>query len=421
MRHAAKTHEGEEDVALVAAARGGDRDAFAALLTRHHQLLVALCRRALGDLAAAEDAVQEAALQAFLGLGRLQRPERFGSWLAGIGLNVCHRALRERSHGGWSWEGLCGGAAGPEPTDPAADPAEILELAELRRRVHGAVASLPAGQRAAVVLVYLQGLTQAEAAAVLGVEVGGVTARVQKARVALRRRLMDEEEAVEKKLTRRTGAKGAGGMAGLVAVQHLTADTEARKEQARDMTDERGSERLVEMRVADVRRGRRQEGHPAHHAVILEEVGGDRRLPIWVGEFEGTAIALRLEGVAPPRPMTHAFAVGLLQAAGGRVREVQVTRLAEEVFYAVAVIEGSAGETTVDARPSDAITLALLADAPIRVAAKVLAAAGVPPDLQRERQANLYAEGTEGANGIVTRVMEEWVSSVPHRTSTKGE
>lgn len=85
------------DASLVIAARGGDRQAFSTLLQRHRPLLVAVCRRALGDAGWAEDAAQEAALQALLGLEALRRADRFGAWLAGMGLNVCRRWLRDRS------------------------------------------------------------------------------------------------------------------------------------------------------------------------------------------------------------------------------------------------------------------------------------------------------------------------------------
>ncbi len=405
VQRGARTSGSDDDAALVAAAQGGDREAFALLITRHHRLLVALCRRALGDPILAEDAVQEATLQALLGLDRLRQPERFGPWLGGIGLNVCYRLLRERSRDVWSWDALCGGRAGPEPADAGADPAELLELAEIRQRVQATVASLPSGQRAAVTLVYLQGLTQGEAAAVLGVEAGAVKARLHKGRAALRQRLSDGQDAVERTLSRRRRDKAAARAT----------------EQERDVIDEPGTEQFVEMRVVDVRRGRPQEGHPAHCAVILEETEGDRRLPIWVGEFEGTAIALRLEGVATPRPLTHAFAASLLQAVGGRVHEVQVARLAGEVYYASATVESGTGTTTVDARPSDAIALALLTGAPIRVAAGVLAAAAVPPEVRRVQQENLYAEGTEGTNDIVTKLREAWSSSTAHRSQTEGD
>ncbi len=400
----ARSPGSDDDAALVTAAQGGDREAFALLITRHHRLLVALCRRALGDPILTEDAVQEATLQALLGLDHLRQPERFGAWLGGIGLNVCYRLLRERTRGVWSWEALCGGRTGPELADSGPDPADLVELAEIRRRVHAAVAGLPPGQRAAVALVYLQGLTQAEAAAVLGIEAGAVKARLHKGRAQLRRRLSDSEGAVETTLSRRRRDK---------AVEWVT-------EQERDVIDERGTEQFVEMRVGDVRRGRPQEGHPVHCAVILEEADGDRRLPIWVGEFEATVIALRLEGVATPRPLTHAFAASLLQAVSGRVHEVQVARLAGEVYYASTTVESGAGTTTVDARPSDAIALALLTGAPIRVAAGVLAAAAARPEVRRAQQEDVYAEGTEGTHDIVTKLQAEWRSHTAHRGQTEG-
>ena len=86
---------GEDDAALVLAARDGCGQAFATLLTRHRPLLLALCLRMVKDRELADAAAQEAALQAMLNLDRLRRPERFGSWLAGIGLNVCRRMLRQ--------------------------------------------------------------------------------------------------------------------------------------------------------------------------------------------------------------------------------------------------------------------------------------------------------------------------------------
>src|SRR5687767_6747044 len=94
---------GEDDRVLVAAALAGEREAFATLLVRHRPLVVAVCTRALGDADLAEDAAQEAALQAMLDLGRLRRPERFGPWLAGIGLNVCRRWRRASQRQGWGW------------------------------------------------------------------------------------------------------------------------------------------------------------------------------------------------------------------------------------------------------------------------------------------------------------------------------
>ena len=104
---------------------------------------------------------------------------------------------------------------------------------------------------------------------------------------------------------------------------------------------------------------------------MLEEQGGARRLPIWIGAAEATTLALRLHDVATPRPDTYRFAADLLGAAGAGLREVRVIRLADAIFYAEAVLEDGA---TVDARPSDAINLALVTGAPVLVDEAVLAA-----------------------------------------------
>jgi bifunctional DNase/RNase len=216
-------------------------------------------------------------------------------------------------------------------------------------------------------LCYFEGLTQAEAAARLGIEVGAVKTRLHKARAALRRRLGAtwQEEALNQRMDRRRLTKAAGAMAGAAAVQRLGAEPAAAE----------GG--LVAMRLRDVFRRRAEDGTVAHVA-LLEETGGERVLPIWMGEFEATALALRLEGVQPPRPLAYGLMAGLLAATGGTLREVRISRLADRVFYAEVVIEGPEGSRAVDARPSDALNLALLAGAPILVEPGVLAACASP-------------------------------------------
>jgi uncharacterized protein len=122
----------------------------------------------------------------------------------------------------------------------------------------------------------------------------------------------------------------------------------------------------VPVSVADVRR---PTDRPERHIVVLEEVGGERRLPIWIGTPEAQALVAALEEVELPRPGPYHFARALLQAAGGALREVRVSGLADGVFYATAVL---ADGTEVDARPSDALTLALVTGAPIAVEPSVL-------------------------------------------------
>src|SRR5207249_4254196 len=126
-------------------------------------------------------------LAAMLHLDRLRQPERFGPWLAGIGLNVCRVWLRERTRWIASSEVPEGALASAE-----GDPVDLAVAADVAARVQSAVGALPPGQRAAVALHYLGGLTQAEAAGALGVELGAVKTRLHKARGTLRRSLAME-------------------------------------------------------------------------------------------------------------------------------------------------------------------------------------------------------------------------------------
>ena len=131
------------NAALVLAARAGDKGAFALLLERYRPMLLTMCRRMFGgDEALAEDAAQEAILQAFLGLDRLRQVDRFGSWLVGIGLNVCRRWLGYRSQDCWSWEALDGGRQVLEIVDWQPGPEELAEATYMAERVRRAVADL---------------------------------------------------------------------------------------------------------------------------------------------------------------------------------------------------------------------------------------------------------------------------------------
>lgn len=341
-----------DDAELVRLAREGDKEAFAALLARHRGMLVALCRRALGDDGLAEDAAQEAALEAMLGLDRLRRPERFGAWLGGIGLNVCRRWRREQAREGWSLAAVTGGRSVPDGT-----PAEAAEAADAARRVRRAVGRLPAGQRAAVALFYLAGLAHREVAAALGIGVGAVKTRLHKGRAALR----DELAAWWKE-----DGMAAGTATGPVA-----------------------------MRVTEVRRRPAGGDQLEKTAILLDEEAGERRLGIWVGGFEATQVAFALEGTELPRPMAYQFMSALLEAAGARLAEARVTRLDDGTFYAVAVVDGPGGRREIDARPSDALNLALLTGSPILVDPGVLeaAAAGArASELMAEAAA--YPDGT---------------------------
>ncbi|HXI22928.1 MAG TPA: bifunctional nuclease family protein [Pyrinomonadaceae bacterium] len=109
--------------------------------------------------------------------------------------------------------------------------------------------------------------------------------------------------------------------------------------------------------------------------IILKDVNSETMLPIWVGAYEANAIALEIEKIAPPRPMTHDLLRNLIVELGLTVDRVVVTSLRDNTFYAVIEMSGADGETMrLDSRPSDAIALALRADCPIFVDSEVIQA-----------------------------------------------
>lgn len=116
------------------------------------------------------------------------------------------------------------------------------------------------------------------------------------------------------------------------------------------------------------------------HVVILREKGADRYLPIWIGNFEANAIALKITGVSAERPVTHDLISTVLTELGATISRIVVTAVADEIFYARVHLEHAGRELQVDSRPSDAIALAVRFECPIYVATDVLDQAGVTPD-----------------------------------------
>ena len=109
--------------------------------------------------------------------------------------------------------------------------------------------------------------------------------------------------------------------------------------------------------------------------IILKDVHSDTMLPIWVGAYEANAIALEIEKISPPRPMTHDLLRNLIVELGISVERVVVTRLEDNTFFAVIQMLTNEGDRMMlDSRPSDAIALALRADCPIYVNEEVIRA-----------------------------------------------
>jgi bifunctional DNase/RNase len=122
------------------------------------------------------------------------------------------------------------------------------------------------------------------------------------------------------------------------------------------------------------------------YAILLKEMNGSRRLPIIIGAFEAQAIALEIEGIKPPRPLTHDLLKSVIDNLGASIIEVIIDELKENTFFAKIIIEVSALTNEIDARPSDAIALAVRAQSPIYAAESVMEAAAFIPNEETDKE-----------------------------------
>jgi RNA polymerase sigma factor (sigma-70 family) len=320
------TVSAKDDADLVQAALDGDKESLGVLIQRHWPTAIFLASKVLGSPELARDAAQEAAIAVLIGLGRLRSPDRFGAWFCGITLNVSRRWLRQR---GRELPGIA-----PDQASDLPGPAEAAEAADIAARVRTAIDSLAGGQAAAVRLFYLQGLSHREVAAELRISPGAVKARLHQARAALAVKLAP-------------------------AIDITEGDTMTTTEPASQPT-------WLDATVTEIRLAPGQD-EAGHHIMVLSAANERLTLPIWIGGAEATALALTLESAEMPRPFTYQLATDLVAASGARIEEVRITRLVPPVFYATVLVSGAAGSHEVDARPSDAVNLALVNGAPIRV------------------------------------------------------
>ena len=142
---------------------------------------------------------------------------------------------------------------------------------------------------------------------------------------------------------------------------------------------------MGEMRVIGVRVEQPQN----QPVLLLRESDGDRYLPIWIGQTEATAIVLEQQGVEPARPLPHDLIKILIESFGRSLKEVRIVDLQEGTFYADLVFDE---QTTVSARPSDSIALALRICVPIFAAEAVLAEAGLVIPDEREDEVEKFKE-----------------------------
>ncbi len=139
--------------------------------------------------------------------------------------------------------------------------------------------------------------------------------------------------------------------------------------------------------------------------VLLKEVQGERYLPIWIGMHESEAIAMRLQGTSPPRPFTHDLLANVIADLGGSIQYVVVNNLTDSTFYARIAIEHNGTLRLVDARPSDAIALAVRTSVPICAEESVMEKAGIvtSPEIRanapaQDEKLDVFREFVNGLN-----------------------
>ncbi len=178
---------------LIARARQGDADAFEALVAPYERRLYALCVRMLGTPEDAQDALQDAMLKLWRGLGAYEARSAFGTWAYRIATTACLDALRKRKlRSAPSLEAMMD--AGYAPTDPTPSPEQALEAGERQRALSAALMHLDPDARAALILRDLQGEPYEEVARILRISLGTAKSRIHRAREKITKLLLREPE-----------------------------------------------------------------------------------------------------------------------------------------------------------------------------------------------------------------------------------
>lgn len=342
------------DTELIALARAGERAAFGHLIKRYQIMVERITFKMVRDAFLARELRQEAFLQAYLSLHRLRDDARFQSWLYGITLNVCKSYLRQRTFDFLSLESLMGGMR----IDPALlaagapDPETVVEQRELHCLVLKAVNELTPRNRDATLLYYYDQLTVREIASLLEISISAVKGRLHRSRQYLKLKLLSHHR----------GAHRRERTPQVLATQMGERSTDMVKVKVADVIKQKvGDDPLIA---------------PACVVILLDEAK-KRLLPIWMGPAEGMSMALYLFEYPVVRPLTFTFMANLLEASGVELETVSVSALEGETYYATVTIRVGEMVQELDARPSDAINLALHTGRPLYVAESVMEKSGI--------------------------------------------
>lgn len=356
------------DSVLALAAAAGDKRAFGELADRHSERARRVAMRMVGNYDIACELVQEALLQAYLGLSTLREPAYFGAWLVGIVQNVCRTHLRSQRRLDMASDWL---DEAERFADETLDPVAQLEAQERRDVVQAAIAALSPKNQVATWLYYIEAMSVDEVAQTLNVSTNAVKGRLYQAR----KQLYNE-------------------LAPTFAVPRLRRTTN------KSMLQERAKTMSTISTVKILR------SMPSGNQILyLIDTENHRYLRIWIGTHEGEQIRLQLEGTPTARPMTYRYFADFLQAMEIQLEAVTVARLHETTFYAISHFRNDKTVKELDGRPSDAIGLALQTGSPIYVDDELMANNGeaLPGDIsvdewlageiERIRQEQLAAAG----------------------------
>jgi RNA polymerase sigma factor (sigma-70 family) len=315
------------DAELVDYVRGGDKEAFGQLVDRYQQMVVRIAKKMITDEWVARELAQEAILQAYLSLDHLREATRFKSWLYGITLNICRSYLQDQKMQILSLETIMGGMRSDILTnfDDSIDPQAIAEAHDVHRLVLNAINELSSKDKEATLLFYYEQLNLQEIAALSSVSVGAIKGRLHRARKQLQERL---------------------------SMEYVP---ELRKEQRKMNTRQVTIEAVKE--------------HPdTRQCFMVLKDDHDDRLVICIGRIEALTIAAGLTEIPPPRPTTAHLMASLFEVTGLQLKEVRVEACKDDIFFAAITVANGKKKYNLDARPSDALALAVLLKRPIFVA-----------------------------------------------------
>ncbi len=332
------------DAGLVLAAAAGDKVAFGELADRHVERARRVAVRMVDNYDIACELVQEALLQAYLGLVTLREPAYFAAWLIGIVQNLCRTHLRaqQRLPLTLDWPDEADLLA-----DASLDPVAQLEAQERRALVQAAIAALSPKNQTATWLYYIEAMSIEEVAQTLNVSPNAVKGRLFQARKQLHTML-------------------APIFTSTYGITRLHPATE-------QFSKKKGKTMATISKVKVLR------SSPTNNYMLyLFDTENQRYICIWIGPYEGEQIRLQLSGLPTTRPMTYRYFADFLQAMEIQLESVIVARLHEATFYAVSRFRNEAVVKELDGRPSDAIGLALHTGSPILIDDELMAQHGKP-------------------------------------------